>query len=226
MTYHWEFAWVWRNWPALWQGMTQSALLVGVTVALGTVAAFVLALMRLSRVGPVQWLARGYIELFRNLPVLVVLFWLFYCLPIFVGQGARLPAFWVAVVGLGLNYSAMQAETYRAGVEAIPPGELEVARALRFGQGQIALGIILPQAFWRTLAPTLGQVVNTLKFSSLASFITVGEVFYQTQLLINQTNRPLEFYTALAVLYLLLILPLSLAVQVVEKRLQERYARH
>ena len=205
--------------------MWMSALLVGLTVLLGTGVAFVLTLLRLSRVWPVQWSARIYIELFRNLPVLVVLFWLFYCLPIFLGQGARLPAFWVAVVGLGLNFSAMQADIFRAGVEAIPAGELEVARSLRFSPWQIATAIILPQAFWRSLAPTLGQIVNTLKFSSLAAFITVPEVFYQTQLLINQTNRPLEFYTTLAVVYLILILPLSLVVQVIEKKLQVRYAR-
>lgn len=225
MSYEWDFSWIWRNGDVLLKGMGVTALLTIATVASGTVVAVALSFMRLSKILVVQWVARIYIELFRNLPVLVTLVWLYFCLPIFMGEGLRIPPFWVAVMGLALNYSAMQAEIYRAGVEAIPVGEIEVARAFRFKPWDIARTIILPQAFWRSLAPTLGQIVNTLKFSALASYITVAEAFYVTGQLIQETFRPLEFYTALAGMYLLLIMPLSIAMQLMEKKLQVRYAR-
>lgn len=131
----------------------------------------------------------------------------------------------MAVVGLGLNFAALMADILRSGYEAIPQGELEVARSFGFNRRQTLSHIILPQAFWRSLAPSLGQAVNTLKLSSLASFIAVPELFYKTSHLIQETFRPLEFYTILSGLYLALILPLSLVVQGVERKLNQRF-RH
>ena len=89
--------------------------------------------------------------MFRDLPVLVVIFWLFFCLPILLGRSLLLAPFNVATVALGLNFSALMADILRAGYEAIPSGELEVARSFGFSRWRILRHIILPQAFWRSL---------------------------------------------------------------------------
>jgi len=222
--YRWDFSPVWRNWPALAEGVGVTVALSMASILLGLILAGLLTVLRKSSVPPAVWVARGLIEVFRDLPVLVVLVWLFYCLPIFVGNEIRPSPFLVAVLGLGLNFAALQAEIFRSGVEAIPEREIEVARTLGFSRWQITRYIIIPQAVWRTLAPTLGQAVNTMKLSSLASFISVGELFHATTFLIQDTYRPLEFYTVLAALYLVIIMPLAITIQRLEHRLEMRFA--
>ena len=223
MQYHWDFSIVWRYRDVLASGLLGTALLTLLAVALGTLLAIGILALRQSRFGALSLTARCFVELFRDLPVLVVIFWLFFCLPILLGRSPLLSPFNVAIVALGLNFSALMADILRSGYEAIPSGELEVARSFGFSRWRILRHIILPQAFWRSLAPALGQAVNTLKLSSLASFISVPELFYKTSSLIQETFRPLEFYTVLALLYLVLILPLSMAVQLVERRLNQRF---
>lgn len=225
MNYTWDYTWVWRNWDVLGRGMLVTLLLTVVTVGCGAVLGAMVALLRQSRFKVIAWTARIFIEVFRDLPVLVVLIWLFFCLPILLGPGAGISPFWVAVIGLGLNFSALQAEIIRAGYEAIPAGQLEAAAGLRFSRWQVLRFIVLPQTAWRSIAPTLGQAVNTLKLTALASFISVGELFYVTGRLIQNTFRPLEFYTTLALLYLVLILPAAILVQLFEDRLSRRF-RH
>ncbi len=199
---------------------------VGLTIASittgGALGVFVF-LARRVRLSPVHWLAVVFIEVFRGLPVLVTLIWLFFCLPLLLGSAGQMPPFWVAVLGLGLNYAALQAEILRAGYEAIPPGEIEAALGLRFSRWQILRYIAIPQAFWRSLAPTLGQAINTLKLTALASFIAVPELFYSASDLIKATSRPLEFYSILAAVYLALILPLSFVLEAMEARLTARF---
>ena len=223
MDYNWDFSSVWRYRDVLFSGVLGTALLSAASVLLGTALAVVLLALRQSRFIPFSLSARAFIEIFRGLPVLVVMFWLFFCLPIFLGHSNFLSPFNVAVVGLGLNFSALMADILRAGFEAIPFGELEIARSFGFSRLRTFRHIILPQAFWRSLAPALGQAVNTLKLSSLASFIAVPELFYRTTHLIQDTFRPLEFYTVLALLYLALILPLSFCVQLLERSLSKRF---
>lgn len=224
MGYRWDFSSVWRSWPALLEGVGVTVALSVMSILLGLVLAGILTVLRKSHITPMVWLARGFIEIFRDLPVLVVLVWLFYCLPIFIGHGVSLGPFLVAIIGLGLNFATLQAEIFRSGVESIPEREIEVARTLGFTRYQIARFIIIPQALWRTLAPTLGQAVNTLKLSSLASFISVGDLFHTTTFLIQETYRPLEFYTVLALLYLAIITPLSITIQCLERRLELRFS--
>ncbi len=223
MHYHWDFSTVWRYRDVLASGLLGTALLTLLAVLLGTILAVGILALRQSRFGALSLTARGFVEVFRDLPVLVVIFWLFFCLPILLGRSLLLAPFNVATVALGLNFSALMADILRAGYEAIPSGELEVARSFGFSRWRILRHIILPQAFWRSLAPALGQAVNTLKLTALASFISVPELFYKTSSLIEETFRPLEFYTVLALLYLALILPLSIVVQLVERRLNQRF---
>jgi polar amino acid transport system permease protein len=225
MGYNWDFSIVWRYRVELLAGMLSTAWLTIAAVVLGTLSALMLLLARKSPVRILNILSAAFTEVFRNLPVLVVMFWLFFCLPQLLGGPYFLVPFWVAVISLALNFSALLAEILRAGYDSIPPGQIDAARWLGLSRSQILKSIILPQAFWRSLPPALGQSVNTLKLSALASFISVPELFYRTSNIIQSTFRPLELYTALAILYFLLIYPLSLSVSRLERTLSGRF-RH
>ena len=225
MGYSWDFTWVFRNYTVLLAGLITTVLLTLATLVLGLSLAVVLALSRIIGGRFVSHLARVVVEIFRDLPVLVVMVWLYFCLPIVFGRSVSLQPFWIAVLGLSLNFAAVESDILRAAYGSIPQPEVQAAVAFGFTPSQLTRTVILPQAFWRALAPTLGQAVNTLKLSSLASFITVSELFYVSNKLIQETFRPLEFYTALAVLYLIIILPFSVALQALEDRLELRFIR-
>ena len=148
MEYTWDFTSVWRNWEVLLQGVGVTIVLSLASISIGLLLSFPIAFLRKSKLKFVAWLSLAFIEVFRDLPVLVVLVWLFYCLPILLGNNVRLTPFAVAVMGLALNFTALQAEIFRAGLEAIPLGQLEIARTLGFSRYQIARYIVIPQAPW------------------------------------------------------------------------------
>ena len=223
MEYVWQFSVVGRNLPALLRGLLVTLVLTGAAISAGQIIGVLWAGMRSSRSRMLRGGAWLMIELFRDLPVLVLLVWMYFCLPLFLGDWVRISPFWVGVIGLGLNYAALQAEILRAGYESIPHGQLEVAESFGFTKLQRVRHLILPQAFWRSLPPTLGQIVNTLKLSALAAFIAVPEMFYITQKLIQESFRPLEFYTALAGMYLLLVAPLALLFRALEVKISRRF---
>jgi len=126
-------------------------------------------------------------------------------------------------LGLALNFSALQAEIFRSGFYAIPNDQIKVAKSFGFKNSKILQKIIIPQTFWRSLPPTLGQIINTIKLTSLTSFIAIPELFHTTEQLIQESYRPLEFYTILAVMYLIIIIPLSLLFRLFEAKLSGRY---
>jgi polar amino acid transport system permease protein len=221
--YSWHFDWVLRFRGALVAGLEQTLLLTICSVILGMLVAVAVFLLRSARLPYLRIVAIVFIEVFRSLPVLVTLIWLYYALPVFIHGALFLSSFSVAALGLGLNYAALQAEIIRGGFESVPPGEIEAARGLGLSERQILRHISIPQAFWRSLAPTLGQAINTLKLTALASFIAVPELFYVASDLIKTTARPLEFYTVLAFCYLGLIWPMSLVVGRLEATLRERF---
>lgn len=223
MDYSWDFSVVWRYKEALFGGLWVTAQLTFLSVGLGTLAGVIFLFARRSKIAPLRWLAMAVIEVFRDLPVLVALIWMYYCLPILLGTGLRLSSYAVAVIGLAANFGALQAEIFRAGLEAIPAGEIAAARGLNLRPRHILWYIVVPQTFWRSLAPTLGQIVNTIKLTALASFVVVPELFYVTGRLIQDTYRPLELYTAMAAFYLLIIGPLSLITQRMEQKLSGRF---
>ncbi len=157
-----------------------------------------------------------YIEVFFAIPVLVLLVWIYYCLPLLLP--VKPTAFQTAWACLTLSLSAFVAEIVRAGVSSVPQGEVEAARVLGLTPWQTFRLIILPQAFRRMLPALLGQYITAIKLSSLASIISVTEIVYQTQLAIATTYRPLELYTAAALAYMTIILPLSLLMKRFESR--------
>ncbi|MGF1580865.1 MAG: ABC transporter permease subunit [Gemmataceae bacterium] len=184
----------------------------------------VIALVRLYAPKPLSWLATAYIEFFRGIPVLLLLVFLYYGLPEIgmangFGDLFKFPAFWVAVVGFGLNYAAYEAEIYRAGITSVPSGQWEAANSLGMSDSLTFRRIILPQAVRVILPPMTNDLVAMFKDTSLVSVIAVTELTKQYLILTRSSNEHLtEIALATAGLYLLMSVPLGLLSRHLEKR--------
>ena len=217
MGYAWDFGVVFLARDVFFKGILITALLSGASIVLGTIPGIILALTRRSKKFLLRVVSKAYIELFLAIPVLVLLIWLYFCLPIIL-PFTKLSGFWTAVLGFSLSLSAFVAETVRAGIESIPPGQTEAGLTLGMTQSQTMWRIVLPQAIRMVIPPLFTQYITCIKLSSLASVIAVNELLHLSGLLIMKTFRPLEIYTAVAVAYMAIILPLNLLVRSIENK--------
>ena len=193
--------------------------------AFGLVFGTILALMRLSRVAPYRWVATAYIELFRGLPALLVLFLVGYGIPIAFPE-REIPGgvFGSIAIGLGLTAAAYMAETIRAGIQAVPKGQMEAARTLGMSHFTAMRTIVIPQAFRIVIPPLTNELILLTKDSSLAYVLgvtaqTIEITKFGRDMLNDRVNATPLLVAGLA--YLVITLPLS---QVV-RRLELRYAK-
>ncbi|OGI68948.1 hypothetical protein A3A05_02335 [Candidatus Nomurabacteria bacterium RIFCSPLOWO2_01_FULL_41_12] len=199
------------------QGALVTIELTFFAVILGTVLGAALAFLKKSRNPMFSFIAKVYIEIFRAIPILVLLIWIFYVIPILFDW--RISAFVAAVVALSMNLSAFVAETVRAGLESIPQSQSESGLALGMTSRQVTAKIVMPQAVRNMIPNLMGLYITELKNSSLASIIAVNEILHRSNILISETFRPLEIYTVVAVVYLIIILPLVYLSRWFERRL-------
>lgn len=162
-------------------------------------------------------MAAAMVNMIRGLPIMVQLFYIYFVLP---DAGIQLTAFQAGVIGLGIAYSPYQAENFRAGIEAIDPGQREAAQAMGMRPALILKRVILPQAFRISLPPYGNTLVMMLKDSSLVSTITVAEMTRAGQLIASSTFQNMTVYTLVALLYLLMSLPLVFGLRRLEHRLK------
>jgi polar amino acid transport system permease protein len=193
--------------------------------AVGLVLGMVIALMRLSSVGPYRWLAGIYIEIFRGLPALLIFIFIGVAVPLaFPGTEIVGGTYGKVALALGLVAAAYMAETIRAGIQAVPKGQMEAARSLGFSPGRAMVSIILPQAFRIILPPLTNELVLLFKDSSLVLFL--GVTLEEREL--SKYGRDLASTTAnstpilvAGLCYLLVTIPLGLVVRRMEARAQE-----
>lgn len=202
------------------QGALVTIWLTFLVIILGTIIGIIFSFLKRSRINFLSILAKIYIEFFRSLPILVLLIWVYYVAPILFSW--RLSGFVAALIALSLNLSAFVAETVRAGIESVPKEQLESGLSLGMSYWQTMFKIILPQTIRNITPNLLGLYINILKDSSLASIIAVNEILHRSNVLISQTFRPLEIYTTVAVVYLLIIVPFTLLANYWERRLKRR----
>jgi polar amino acid transport system permease protein len=193
--------------------------------AFGLTLGLLLALMRLSKVAPYRWLATAYIELFRGLPALLVLFMVGYGFPqAFPDRQIPGDVYGKMAIGLGLVAAAYMAETLRAGIQAVPRGQLEAARTLGMSQARAMRTIVLPQAFRIVIPPMTNEVILLTKDSSLAFLLGVTATNIELTKLGSETLNDKANATPIIVAglcYLIITLPLSQLV----RRLELRYSR-
>ncbi len=215
--YAWDFSFLWAyRWLILAGLGVTIAYTVG-TILLGLVIGLVTGLLRLSRNPMITAPLVAYVEIFRCTPLLVQIVWFYYALPVILG--IDIPAHVAAVLVLSLYTGAFYAEIIRGGVNSIERGQWDAARAIGMRRNQVMRHVILPQAIKRMIPPFMNQSIIQLKNTSLVSTIAVADLLYQGTIITAATYRPLEVYTMVAIIYFLVLFPLTLAAQQVERRL-------
>jgi len=221
------------NWSVLWTGQTGGWLLQGVVTtlqifALGLLIAIALGIvagaLRTVPLAPLRWLAGGYVEFFRNVPLLVWMFFWYFAMPPLLPQGiqdwlfAHGVEFWAAVCAIGVYHGARFSEVMRAGIQSIPKTQLEAALSTGLTVGQAYRLIIIPIAMRLIIPPATNETVNLLKNSSVALTIGVAELTFQTRQIETYTAKAFEALAAGTIIYLILCLTVASMMAYVEHR--------
>jgi octopine/nopaline transport system permease protein len=206
-----DFAFMRETFLRLLEGVPLTLQLAFTSVALGAVLAMLLALMRMSRIAPLDWFARAYVFVFRGTPLLVQVFLIYY------GLGQFRPAlqewglwgffrepYWCAVLALTLNTAAYASEIMRGGLQAVPHAQVEAARACGMSGFLLFRRIVFPIAVRQALPAYGSEIILMVKATSLASIITMMEVTGIAQKLISQTFRAVEIFIVAGAIYLVL----------------------
>jgi His/Glu/Gln/Arg/opine family amino acid ABC transporter permease subunit len=214
VTFDWSV--VWQHRDALLAGTATTVLLTVLTMVIAVPCGMAVAALRLYAWAPVRAAATAYVELFRNLPLILVVYWAFYVLPITTGLGLSPLA--TGLAALALNVTAYNAETFRAGINSIRKGQVEAAMALGMSLPQALRRAVIPQALRRVLPVLASTWVSLFKDTSLVSVIAVSELAYVSMQIRSQTFRVLEMLTAMAAIYWLLGYPQAKLVDWIQRR--------
>lgn len=220
----------------VFEGFLQNLLIFAVVTALALAWGLVLALLRQlpgRKFMPLRGLTIAYIDLFRAIPLLIIILLISGGVPFlnFIPEDIRIPhwfgrpdPFWYGVTALVIVYGAFMAEVYRAGIEAVPRGQMEAARSLGMNHGQAMRHVIVPQAVTKIPAPMLNELISLLKDSTLVSVIALGEsVLISREILAESFNSSALVLTAF--FFVIIILPLARVVDKLIARSQGKIAR-
>jgi polar amino acid transport system permease protein len=220
MGYQWHFGVIAEHLDFLLGGLVWTVALSLLSMAASLILGMLVALARLSPWSPLRAAASVYSDFLRGTPLLVQLLWVYYSIPILTG--ITFSPFVSAVIALTLNLSAFVSEVYRAGIASIARGQREAALALGMSNWQAMRRVILPQSIRRVMPP-LGNIwVSLFKDTALVSVIAVPELMYRGKVLSIETYRPVEIYTAVAVIYFIVTYPQARGVDWLFERLRVR----
>ena len=205
-----------ESWRFLANGLAVTVLLSLGSAVGATLLGALIGLARCYASRPIAGLLAFYVDSMRAVPVLVVLVWTFFGIPVLTG--ATLPPFWAALIALGAHISAYVSEIVRAGVGSIRPGQIRAALALGMSQAKILRHVIMPQAIVRML-PAYGSVLSiTIKDTAIASVIAVPELMRQSETVAGQSFRPIETFTAAMLVYFVILLPVTRGIDGIYRR--------
>lgn len=209
-------------WKLLLPGLTMTIPLTVISFAIGMVIAVVTALVQFANIKVLKQIARFYIWVIRGTPLLVQLFVIFYGLP---SLGIVLDAFPSAIIVFSLSTGAYCAETMRAALESVPVGQIEAGYCVGMSYMQIMWRIVLPQAFRTAFPPLSNSLISMVKDTSLASNITVTEMFMTSQRIVARNYEPMLLYCEVALIYLVFSTILTKLQRIGEKKLNS-YGAH
>lgn len=216
--YKWDFSVVLQYWDLFAWGLWLTFAYTVGSILIGVVIGLVICFGRLSRFRVISALARIYQEIFRCTPLLVQLMWFYYALPLLIG--VTIENYTAALLTLSLYAGSFYSEIFRGGILSIDRGQTEAAKAIAMSDRQVMWRIIIPQAFKQVLPSFINQSVIQFKNTSLISVISVGELAYMAAVVNGQTYRPLEAFTVVALLYFVVLFPMTQAADYVEHRLR------
>ena len=217
MDYSWDFGPVLERFDMLALGLLNTVKIAAVSIVLGVLVGLVLAMMRLSTRKWLKIPSLVFIEFYRNTPPIVHFFWFFYALPVMLA--VSLNPYVAAVLALSTQSGAFYAEVFRGGIVSIERGQWEGGRALGMTHSALMRRVIVPQAIARMVPPFIERSFELLKTTALASTLAYADLLYQAMMVNSETFRPLEVYTTIALMYLVLLVTASQLARLAEARL-------
>ena len=217
-----DFAIVLKYQDALLLGLWMTLKLTLICILLGCVLGFLLALARTSRNAVLRGVSSIYVEFFRGTPVLVQLFWIFFCLPLVLG--IELSNLASGVIALTLYMGAIASETFRAALKAVGREQMDACVALGLSPFARTTSVVLPQAVLRAAPTLLSNCVSLFKESALVSAVGMADLMFVGQNISNNTARPIEVLTVVALIYFAIAFPLTRAVTLMEGRILKKLA--
>jgi len=199
-----------------WDGFKTTLMISFIALIASFFIGAIVAVMRITPIAPLRWIAIAYVEFFRNIPLLVIAFFFYFGTP---ALGLQFSGFTAGTIALTIYTSAFIAEAIRSGILAVPKGQMEAARSSGLGYAQTMRMIILPQAIKIVVPPIGNQFINLVKNSSILALIAGTELMYQADLISAKTYVVFDVYIFVALFYLVITIPLSLGVNYLEKRL-------
>lgn len=215
-----DFSIVWKFHDALLKGLLTSIELSLICALLGTLLGFFIGLGRQSSSRAVRFTTALYVEIIRGTPVLITLFWVFFCLPILLNMD--LGVFVSSVIAMTLYMAAVTSESFRSALKSIGQDQYDASRALGLDPLTHAIYVIAPQALMRAIPNLLSNTVSLFKESALVSAVGMVELMFTAQNISNITARPVEVLTVTALIYFAVGFALTRVVNGVESRILNR----
>ncbi len=212
-----DFGVIIKNLPFLWEGLQVTFLLTALAIAGGITLGTLLALARLSPIKPLGFVAGAYVNLFRSLPLILVIFWFYFLVPLLLGRPVG--SFYSVLIAFTLFEAAYYCEIIRAGISSVRRGQVSAGLALGFTPAQTMRIVVLPQAF-RAMTPVLlTQAIILFQDTSLVYVVGLKDFLVSAELVANRDQRLVEMYVFVALVYFVFCLAGSLGVRRLQRRL-------
>ena len=205
------------NIPFLWEGLLVTFKLTLLSIVGGILLGTFLALIRVAKIPVLSWIAAAYVNFFRSLPLILVIFWLYFLVPLIVGRPVG--SFYSVLVAFVLFEAAYYSEIIRAGISSVSKGQLAAGRAIGLSYPQTMRYIILPQAFRAMVPVLLTQAIILFQDTSLVYVVGLKDFLVSAELIANRDQRLVEMYIFIAVVYFVICFAASLWVRRLQKRI-------
>ncbi len=217
-----HFSLVLHYWQPLLRGLGLTIAFTGSCAIVGSLAGFAVSLMRTSRHNWLSYPSTAFVEFFRGTPLLIQLLWVFFCFPIVLGFA--IPPYLSVLLSLIMYMAAITSETFRGSLKSISQDQHDACTALNLTPKVKIFYVIFPQALLRATPPLLSNVVSLFKESALISSVGVADLMSVGETISNATAKPVEFLTAVALIYFAIAFPLTRLVGIVERKFLTRFS--
>jgi glutamate/aspartate transport system permease protein len=208
---------IWDNLPFLWEGMQVTFLLTGLAVVGGIVLGTLLALIRIAKIPFASWIAAAYVNFFRSLPLILVIFWLYFLVPLILGRPVG--SFYSVLVAFVLFEAAYYSEIIRAGISSVRSGQIAAGMAIGLTYPQTMRYIVLPQAFRAMVPILLTQAIILFQDTSLVYVVGLKDFLVSAEIIANRDQRLVEMFLFVALVYFTICFAGSLLAKKLQKRL-------
>ena len=212
-----DYGVIFNNIPFLWKGLLVTFKLTFLSIIGGILLGTFLALIRVAKIPVLSWIAAAYVNFFRSLPLILVIFWLYFLVPLIVGRPVG--SFYSVLVAFVLFEAAYYSEIIRAGISSVSKGQLAAGRAIGLTYPQTMRYIILPQAFRAMVPVLLTQAIILFQDTSLVYVVGLKDFLVSAELIANRDQRLVEMYIFIAIVYFVICFAASLWVRRLQKRL-------